>query len=118
MKRIIPVLIALLLVAGCNNDMEKTELTDWEFEYNDQWYSAKVPGCIHTDLMAHNLIPDPFYATNEDSVQWVGKRGWKYRTIITRDMWALNTATLCSMGPPTAMCGSAASRSAPNSKHG
>ena len=87
MKRIIPMLIALLLVAGCNSDMEKTELTDWEFEYNDQWYSAKVPGCIHTDLMAHGLIPDPFYGTNEDSVQWVGKRGWKYRTIITRDMW-------------------------------
>ena len=80
-------LIALLLVAGCNSDMEKTELTDWEFEYNDQWYSAKVPGCIHTDLMAHGLIPDPFYGTNEDSVQWVGKRVWKYRTIITRDMW-------------------------------
>ena len=59
-------LIALLLVAGCNSDMEKTELTDWEFEYNDQWYSAKVPGCIHTDLMAHGLIPDPFYGTNED----------------------------------------------------
>ena len=105
MKRIIPMLIALLLVAGCNSDMEKTELTDWEFEYNDQWYSARVPGCIHTDLMAHGLIPDPFYATNEDSVQWVGNRTWKYRTTITRDMWetfehcdlVLEGATLCDV---------------------
>ena len=39
---------------SCKTDMDVTELTDWEFEYNDQWYSAKVPGCIHTDLMAHN----------------------------------------------------------------
>ena len=95
----------LILAVSCKTDMDVTELTDWEFEYNDQWYSAKVPGCIHTDLMAHNLIPDPFYATNEDSVQWVGKRGWKYRTIITRDMWegfehcdlVLDGATYCDV---------------------
>ena len=90
---------------SCKTDMDIFELTDWEFEYNDQWYSAKVPGCIHTDLMSHGLIPDPFYATNEDSVQWVGKQAWKYRTIITRDMWegfehcdlVLNGATYCDV---------------------
>jgi len=87
MKRILPLLLSLLLFVGCNRDMEVFQLTDWEFEYEGQWLSATVPGCIHTDLLAHGLIPDPFYATNEDSVQWVAQRPWKYRTVITRDMW-------------------------------
>ncbi len=87
MKRIVPLLLSLLLFVGCNRDMEVFQLTDWEFEYEGQWFSATVPGCIHTDLLAHGLIPDPFYATNEDSVQWVAQRPWKYRTVITRDMW-------------------------------
>ena len=25
-----------------------------------QWRTAVVPGTVHTDLMAHNLIEDPF----------------------------------------------------------
>ena len=89
MKRITTIwLTALILLTGCSRDLETIELTDWQFQYNDQWLPATVPGCIHTDLMAQGIIPDPFYGTNEDSVQWVGERVWKYRTIITRDMWA------------------------------
>jgi beta-mannosidase len=42
------------------------------------WYAATVPGTIHTDLMAHGLIPDPFYRTNESLVQWVDKVNWEY----------------------------------------
>ena len=88
MKRIIYILATLMLLfTGCSKDFKQTELTDWQFEYNGEWLNATVPGCIHTDLMAHGIIPDPFYGTNEDSVQWVGKQVWKYRTIITRDMW-------------------------------
>ena len=105
MKRIVPLLLSLLLFVGCNRDMDIFELSNWEFEYEDQWYPATVPGCIHTDLMAQGLIPDPFYGTNEDSVQWVGKRIWKYRTTITRDMWegfehcdlVLEGVTLCDV---------------------
>ena len=105
MKRIVPLLLALLLFVGCNREMDVFDLTNWEFEYEGQWYPATVPGCIHTDLMAQGLIPDPFYGTNEDSVQWVGKRIWKYRTTITRDMWegfehcdlVLEGVTLCDV---------------------
>ena len=77
----------LMLLTGCNKDIKQVELTDWQFEYNGEWLDAAVPGCIHTDLMAHGIIPDPFYGTNEDSVQWVGEQAWKYRTTITRNMW-------------------------------
>ena len=105
MKRIVPLLLALLLFVGCNREMDVFDLTNWEFEYEGQWYPATVPGCIHTDLMAQGLIPDPFYGTNEDSVQWVGNRIWKYRTTITRDMWegfehcdlVLEGVTLCDV---------------------
>ena len=88
-KRILLILVVALTFVGCKNDsIDIKPLTQWQFEYEEQWYDGTMPGCIHTDLMANGIIPDPFYGTNEDSVQWVGKRDWKYRTIITRDMWA------------------------------
>ena len=68
------------MLAGCHKNPTTIELTQWEFDYDGQWLTASVPGCIHTDLMAHDLIPDPFYGTNEDSVQWVSGRDWTYRT--------------------------------------
>lgn len=74
-----------LLLAACSSKLEMVELTDWQFEYNGKWYSATVPGFIHTDLMANSLIPDPYYGTNEDSVQWVyDERQWIYHTVVDR----------------------------------
>jgi beta-mannosidase len=35
---------------------------------------ATVPGCVHTDLLAAGLIPDPFLDANESLVQWVADR--------------------------------------------
>ena len=78
-------LIMLLLLAACAQKPDRVELTDWQFEYNGQWYPATVPGFIHTDLMANGLIPDPYYGTNEDSVQWVyDERQWVYHTVVDR----------------------------------
>jgi beta-galactosidase/beta-glucuronidase len=44
----------------------------WGFRDADsaRWFQASVPGCVHTDLMKNNLIPDPFFGTNEAKVQW------------------------------------------------
>lgn len=39
---------------------------------------ASVPGCVHTDLLAAGLIPDPFLGRNESEVAWVGRRDWTY----------------------------------------
>jgi beta-mannosidase len=52
----------------------------WEFYYDSVWYPATVPGFIHTDLLNNNIIKDPFFRTNEDSVQWISYRSWEYRT--------------------------------------
>lgn len=43
------------------------------------WRSATVPGCVHRDLLAQGQIPDPFYANNELSLQWIETRDWEYR---------------------------------------
>jgi beta-mannosidase len=50
-----------------------------------QLVPAEVPGNVHTDLMQAGLIPDPFFGTNEDSVQWVTQQRWVYQTIFELD---------------------------------
>jgi beta-mannosidase len=54
---------------------------EWQFRQGGQakWYKATVPGCVHTDLMANGLIPDPYYRDNELKVQWVERENWEYR---------------------------------------
>jgi beta-mannosidase len=44
---------------------------------------ASVPGCVHTDLMAAGLIPDPLVERNETLVQWIGECDWRYRCRFT-----------------------------------
>ena len=44
----------------------------------DTWIDAPVPGCVHLDLMAAGLIPDPFFRDNEKAVEWVSERDWIY----------------------------------------
>jgi beta-mannosidase len=43
------------------------------------WLAASVPGTAHGALLAAGRIPDPFFATNETTVQWVGERTWVWR---------------------------------------
>ncbi|MCO6161302.1 glycoside hydrolase family 2 protein [Flavobacterium sp. NRK F7] len=55
---------------------------NWKFKQVDtkNWFTATVPGTVHTDLLANNVIPDPFLETNEKNVQWVEKKDWEYKT--------------------------------------
>jgi len=80
-------LIALMvmLFVACSSDKPRNQVdlsTNWKFrETGEQnWHPAKVPGVVHTDLLANGLIPDPFIGTNEDSVQWIEDTKWQYRT--------------------------------------
>jgi beta-mannosidase len=43
-------------------------------------FAARVPGCVHTDLMAAGVLPDPYLDANEDAVAWVGRTDWAYST--------------------------------------
>ena len=44
-----------------------------------QWRAAKVPGSVHTDLLAHALIRDPYVGAPEAELQWIGLAAWEYR---------------------------------------
>ncbi|BFU42784.1 glycosyl hydrolase 2 galactose-binding domain-containing protein [Krasilnikovia sp. MM14-A1004] len=46
---------------------------------------ASVPGCVHTDLLAAGLIPDPFLDANERDVAWIGDTDWTYETTFRAD---------------------------------
>jgi beta-mannosidase len=94
MKKILQTIIAcILLCAAASAQTQKIPLeSGWEFhEYNSskpelsEWRSATVPGLIHTDLLTHKLIPDPFYRDNEKKVQWASDSEWEYRRTITAD---------------------------------
>ncbi|TVT01343.1 glycoside hydrolase family 2 protein [Amycolatopsis bartoniae] len=41
---------------------------------------ATVPGCVHTDLLAAGLIPDPYLDDNEARLAWIGRVDWRYET--------------------------------------
>ncbi|MFJ4835801.1 glycoside hydrolase family 2 protein [Streptomyces sp. NPDC088747] len=67
---------------------EVVQLTeDWGLRHGERLLSAQVPGCVHTDLLAAGLIPDPFLGVNEPEVAWVGRRAWTY----VRDVAATDT---------------------------
>ncbi|NQD67657.1 glycoside hydrolase family 2 protein [Bacillus haikouensis] len=57
-------------------------LSNWSFKQagEQEWLPAIIPGCVHTDLLKNNKIPDPFYGKNELDLQWIDKVDWKYQT--------------------------------------
>jgi len=67
--------------------IEKTELNrGWTLSCNVTGRSdlpaeipAHVPGCVHLDLLANRLIPDPYLDVNEITNDWIGKEDWTYR---------------------------------------
>ena len=56
--------------------------SNWEFQKkgDKKWYTATVPGCVHTDLMDNGIINDPYYRLNESKAQWVDKEDWVYKS--------------------------------------
>jgi len=47
--------------------------------------AATVPGCVHTDLLNADLIPDPYRDRNELELSWIGRSDWRYSTTFTLD---------------------------------
>lgn len=84
------------------NKDKKVELNSgWEFtlcdsaqaqklqkKYNikpGDFYKAKVPGTIHTDLLSNNIIEDPFYSDNERKLYDISNCDWYYKNIFDFD---------------------------------
>lgn len=77
--------LSVLGILSCKNENLPTKITlleNWEFKGVDtlEWQTASVPGTIFSDLMDQKMIENPFVKTNEDSVQWVSKKNWEYKT--------------------------------------
>ena len=79
--------ISLLLLLLCSlksfgvNTIDLHE--NWRFRKagDSVWYDATVPGVVQMDLLRHGVIPDPFYGTNEDSIQWIEREDWVYELV-------------------------------------
>ena len=77
----------------------------WQFCQADtqDWRNAEVPGCNFTDLLAHNLIDDPFDRDNESHLQWIEKKDWHYRRsfIVSAAQLAHSEVNLVALGLDT-----------------
>jgi beta-mannosidase len=82
----VPLAIAFLLT-GC---LRNQPMTPKRVLLHDNWtvqkvgsdtiYEARVPGCVHLDLLDNISIPDPFYGENEKLVQWIENEDWIYQS--------------------------------------
>jgi len=46
---------------------------------------AQVPGTCHGALLAAGLIEDPYHQRNEDELQWIGERAWRWEREVELD---------------------------------
>lgn len=76
--------VAAAIASGCSHEQKMVELNRWELRYGGAWHEARVPGFVHQDLMRIGAIGDPYYGTNEATVQWVGDSVWRYRTLFSK----------------------------------
>ncbi|MBB6429128.1 beta-mannosidase [Algisphaera agarilytica] len=77
----------------------------WSLRSKDGQYDlpGQVPGCVHADLLAAGLVPDPYYRMNEHQVQWVGKTDWVYERVfdVSKDWLSYNCVALDCEGLDT-----------------
>ncbi len=79
-------ILAAILLNGCQPKLDvpihQDLNTGWQFKKVEDtiWYAAEVPGNVHSDLLGHQLIEDPFVGANENDIQWVSETDWEYKT--------------------------------------
>jgi len=61
--------------------LHQSLLSDWTFfdPQSRRWLAAETPGCVHTDLLRHGLIPEPYWGRNELSLQHLEELDFSYR---------------------------------------
>ena len=82
-------LIAILICTSCSckkkSVPESVEIlleSEWTFRISSDtsWYKAIVPGDLVSDLYNNNLINDPYFRSNADSIKWIEQENWEYQT--------------------------------------
>jgi beta-mannosidase len=65
--------------------------------YDDsEWMDVKVPGDVHSTLLNHGKIEDPFFSTNVEKCRWIEDKIWWYHKefIFDKDKYADKTIEL------------------------
>lgn len=87
-------ILPFLLLMSCNTTqaqfqpIKKNLVTGtWEFRqaHTETWREVQIPSSVHTALLHHKLIEDPYYRDNEAKVQWIEKEDWEYQTTFDVD---------------------------------
>ncbi|MBK8737582.1 MAG: hypothetical protein IPL98_17405 [Saprospiraceae bacterium] len=75
------ILIQSIVSANCQ------DLKNWEFKSSQDsiWRSFQFPGNSHSALLENNLIQDPFFAYNENKLQWIGEKDWEFKSEFSID---------------------------------
>jgi len=84
-KKITLFLIFICYSVSAQTSYRNLSSENWTFnKQNDaKKYIATIPGTVHTDLFQNELIPDPFFGTNEKELQWIENESWEYETHFT-----------------------------------
>ncbi|WP_238989443.1 glycoside hydrolase family 2 protein [Flavobacterium sp. LMO8] len=84
-KKISLLLIFLCCSISAQTSYRNLSTENWIFNKQNEVkkHKATIPGTVHTDLFQNQLIPDPFFGTNEKQLQWIENENWEYETYFT-----------------------------------
>ena len=82
MKKLLTLLSFIPILLWASNPPTTIDLNnEWQFSQTNknEWHSATVPGSVQRDLIRLEILPNPYFGTNEDSVQWVEDENWDFK---------------------------------------
>ncbi len=85
MKKLIILFLAIIclpILAISQTSVRDLSKEQWLFKntQENKWFSAKIPGTVHTDLFENKIIPNPFTGNNEKLLQYIERENWEYKT--------------------------------------
>ncbi|NQX84455.1 MAG: glycoside hydrolase family 2 protein [Flavobacteriaceae bacterium] len=95
-NRILIVIFIAAILTSCQTESQTPIIyqihDNWKFKSTKEirWHSASVPGDVHSDLLHHNLIKNPFIGENEHDLQWISETDWEYKTTFSLDQYILD----------------------------
>ena len=74
-------LLTIFVFSFSQNPITISMNNGWQFSEaaKNEWKEAVVPGSVQSDLIRLGVLPDPYYGTNENLVQWPEEKDWDYR---------------------------------------
>lgn len=75
-------LLAMPALAQTNAfPVRRTVNVSWEFRQanTETWKPVSVPVSVHSALLQHGMIEDPFYRDNEAKLQWIEREDWEFQ---------------------------------------